>query len=133
MPRRLSEIDRHVGKRIRAARILANLSLDDLGQRIGVSYQQVQKYENGTNRVGAGRLHQIATALRQPLHYFYAEDGVDTEPDLAQSRALLDETLQQLMRTASQIRSVKLLQRLVGVAETIAECERLATDGDAGL
>lgn len=129
MPRRLSEIDRLVGKRIRAARILANLSLDDLGQRIGVSYQQVQKYENGTNRVGAGRLHQISVALRQPLHYFFAFDGND---DHQQSSTLLDETLQRLMQSASQIQSAKLLERLVGVAETIAECERLATNGRTG-
>ncbi|WP_349371824.1 helix-turn-helix transcriptional regulator [Salinarimonas sp.] len=66
MTRSPTEIDREIGQRIRLARKQAKLSQSELGQAIGVTYQQVQKYENGTDRVAASRLVQIATVLEQP-------------------------------------------------------------------
>ncbi len=122
MPRLLSDIDRYVGRRIRLGRTLAGLSLDELARQIGVSYQQVQKYENGTNRVGAGRLHQIATVLRKPLSFFFTFK--EDDPDAAASPEQLRDGLQRLMASASQIQSPKLLESLAGVAESILECER---------
>lgn len=61
--KRPNQTDLAVGKRIRALRKMAGLSQTELGNQIGVTFQQVQKYENGTNRVGAGRLTMIACAL----------------------------------------------------------------------
>lgn len=57
------EIDRYVGARIRARRKLVGLSQEELGNVIGVTFQQIQKYENGSNRIGAARLFEIAEAL----------------------------------------------------------------------
>jgi transcriptional regulator with XRE-family HTH domain len=124
MPRLLSDIDRYVGKRIRLARTVAGLSLDELARQIGVSYQQVQKYENGTNRVGAGRLHQIATVLRRPLPYFFSfdEEGKDQAMTAQEVREL---GLKRLMACAAQIRSPGLIESLTGVAESILDCERV--------
>lgn len=65
--RRPNSTDREVGKSIRAHRLLAGMSQSELGRKIGVSFQQVQKYEKGTNRVGAGRLPQIAEILGVPV------------------------------------------------------------------
>jgi transcriptional regulator with XRE-family HTH domain len=64
--RKASEADGQVGERIRAARHLANMSQTDLALQLGLTFQQVQKYEKGTNRVGSGRLIQIAKALNTP-------------------------------------------------------------------
>jgi transcriptional regulator with XRE-family HTH domain len=70
-------VDVHVGLRIRAARLASGLSQERLGAALGVTFQQVQKYEKGTNRVGAGRLSDIARVLSVPVAYFFESDGVD--------------------------------------------------------
>jgi transcriptional regulator with XRE-family HTH domain len=68
-------IDVEVGQRIRIQRLAAGLSQSELAERIGVTFQQVQKYEKGTNRVGAGRLTKIARVLNVPVGSFF--DGRD--------------------------------------------------------
>ncbi len=75
----MNEIDRHVGRRIRAYRLLAGVSQIDLGDAIGVSFQQVQKYETGQNRISASRLCQVAARLSVPVHEFF--DGIVLLPD----------------------------------------------------
>lgn len=67
-------IDRHVGTRIRGRRIGLRISQTKLGQSIGVTFQQIQKYESGTNRVGASNLFKIAKALGVEVAFFF--DGV---------------------------------------------------------
>jgi transcriptional regulator with XRE-family HTH domain len=64
-------VDTHIGQRIRARRTLLGLSQTDLAHAAGISFQQVQKYENGTNRVGASRLQQFSEALGVPPSYFF--------------------------------------------------------------
>jgi len=67
--------DRHIGSRIRLRRRTLNISQDWLGKSIGVTFQQVQKYENGVNRVGAARLQQIADALQCDVGWFFQGKG----------------------------------------------------------
>lgn len=71
--RRSSPADKEVGKKIRATRLARGLSQTKLSDRIGVSFQQLQKYESGANRVGAGRLEAIAKALGVPASHFLSE------------------------------------------------------------
>lgn len=68
---RVELIDRHVGGRIRRRRIELGLSQSELGQALGVSFQQVQKYEQGANRLGAGALFETAMLLGVPVGFFY--------------------------------------------------------------
>lgn len=68
------EIDRHVGARIRLRRNAMGLSQEKLAEGLGITFQQVQKYEKGTNRVGASRLQHIAAILDAPISFFF-EDG----------------------------------------------------------
>ena len=70
-----SEVDTIVGERIRRRRILAGLTQDQLGEALGVSYQQIQKYETGANRVSAGRLYEIAKILQSDVSLFF--EGLD--------------------------------------------------------
>lgn len=92
MPKRpATPIDAHVGSQVRARRTLLELSQGALGQLLGVSFQQVQKYERGTNRIGAGTLFEMARVLGVGIPFFYegivddasgrpvgfAEDGQD--------------------------------------------------------
>ncbi|MGO4524964.1 helix-turn-helix domain-containing protein [Microvirga sp. 2MCAF35] len=70
-PKAPSDVDKHVGSRVRARRLTVGISQEKLGEMLGLTFQQVQKYEKGTNRIGSGRLHQIATALQVPVSFFY--------------------------------------------------------------
>lgn len=71
-------IDRHVGTRIRGRRVGLRISQTKLGQAIGVTFQQIQKYESGTNRVGASNLFKIAKALGVDVSFFF--EGATNEP-----------------------------------------------------
>ena len=73
----IGPIDAHVGARIGARRRLLQLSQKELADRLGITFQQVQKYEKGVNRIGAGRLYSIASILGVDINYFY--DDVDRE------------------------------------------------------
>jgi DNA-binding transcriptional regulator YiaG len=69
--RKLDAIDVHIGRRIRMRRRLLGLNQTELARRIGVTFQQVHKYETGQSAVTAARLYAIAMALGLPLEYFY--------------------------------------------------------------
>ncbi len=71
-------IDLHVGRRVRMRRMLIGMSQTELASRLGLTFQQVQKYEKGINRIGASRLFEISKILRvQPAYFF---EGLDGEP-----------------------------------------------------
>lgn len=74
-------IDIHVGSRIRQRRALAGMSLMELAERVGISYQQMQKYETGDNRVSASRLWHIAHLLDVPVSYFF--EGLEGRSSMA--------------------------------------------------
>lgn len=69
-------IDAHVGSRVRLRRMLMGMSQERLGESMGLTFQQVQKYEKGANRIGASRLHHIAKILDVPVGYFFDEAPV---------------------------------------------------------
>lgn len=73
-------IDVHVGSRVRLRRMMQGISQDKLGEELGLTFQQVQKYEKGVNRIGASRLYEIARILSVPVQFFYDDygDGPET-------------------------------------------------------
>ena len=74
-----NHVDHHIGARMRLRRLTMNVSQERLAEILGITFQQVQKYEKGVNRVAASRLWDLATALDVPLAYFFA--GLDGELD----------------------------------------------------
>ncbi len=76
-------IDAHVGARIRLRRSLLGMSQKDLGQQVGLTFQQIQKYERGTNRIGSGRLFEFSLILDVPISYFFD----DLPPALSSAKA----------------------------------------------
>lgn len=76
-PRKPNPIDIHVGGRIRLRRMMNGLSQERLGEQMGLTFQQIQKYEKGANRVGASRLFQLAKVLEVPISYFF--DDLETD------------------------------------------------------
>ena len=85
-------IDKHVGSRVRMQRVLIGMSQERLGGALGLTFQQVQKYEKGTNRIGASRIQQIAGILKVPPAFFFEkmpDDGAAAQdaPGLAEEGA----------------------------------------------
>jgi transcriptional regulator with XRE-family HTH domain len=74
-------IDIHVGGRIRLRRNMLGMSQEKLGESLGITFQQIQKYEKGTNRVGASRLQAIASILEVPVNFFFADAPGGTEAE----------------------------------------------------
>lgn len=66
-------IDIHVGSRVRLRRTMMSMSQEKLGDALGITFQQIQKYEKGTNRIGASRMQQISAALKVPVAFFFED------------------------------------------------------------
>jgi len=112
-------VDVHVGKRLRQARLLAGLSQEELGNGIGVSFQAVQKYEQGENRLSASRLYRAATLLKQPVAYFFealAGDAAATAEAAGFKRDEID-----LVRHYRMITSDEVRENLLQVARRVGE------------
>jgi transcriptional regulator with XRE-family HTH domain len=112
--------DVEVGHRVRALRLEKGMSQGKLGDQLGVTFQQIQKYEKGTNRIGAGRLQRIAEIFNVPVSAFFANPGSKAPSDslfeLVDASAAL-----RLLRAYSRISSPALKQALTTLAEEIAE------------
>ncbi len=77
-------VDVHVGKRIRHRRWMVGMTQQQLAEKVGIKFQQIQKYETGMNRVSASRLWDIAEAVDVPISFFF--EGIDVESDAAASK-----------------------------------------------
>ena len=82
--------DKHVGLKLRQARILSKISQSNVGELVDLTFQQIQKYENGTNRIGASRLWRFSQILEVPVSYFFEglEEGnqlASDDPEVADS------------------------------------------------
>src|SRR5215218_3238819 len=88
-PKAPNEIDRLVGSRMRVRRMLIGMSQEQLGEALGITVPQVQKYEKGVNRIGASRLHKIAGLLGVPISTFFeAHEGAQaSEPEMGGAEA----------------------------------------------
>ena len=85
-------VDIHVGGRVRLRRTLLGLSQERLGEMIGLTFQQVQKYERGTNRIGASRLYDLSRVLDVPIQFFYEDMPPETAGQSPRLRAGLSES-----------------------------------------
>ena len=85
MTRKPDPIDVHVGSRVRLRRTLLGMSQEALGQRLGLTFQQIQKYEKGTNRIGSSRLFRLGVILGVEVSYFYADMLGELLADIAGS------------------------------------------------
>ncbi len=78
-------IDLHVGQRVRQRRWTVGMSQQQLGDRVGIKFQTIQKYERGTNRIGASRIWDIAAAMEVPVSFFF--EGLEGQaPDTGEAR-----------------------------------------------
>jgi transcriptional regulator with XRE-family HTH domain len=125
----LNPIDKHVGSRVRMRRLMLGMSQTKLGDAIGLTFQQVQKYEKGTNRISASRLQQICDVLQVPVPFFF--EGAPLAPgqhagnSAAPSPAYLAEFLASrdglaLTKAFMRIEEPNMRRRIVALVEEIA-------------
>ena len=123
-------IDKYVGSRVRMRRIMLKLSQEKLGDALSLTFQQVQKYEKGTNRIGASRLHRIADILQVPISFFF-EGAPATPGSSAKAQApspgfvadfLASNDGMSLTKAFVSIDDKKLRRRIVELVEQIASC-----------
>ncbi len=108
MDKSMHPIDQYVGARVRMRRIELKMSQVELGQTIGVSFQQVQKYEKGSNRISASRLEKIAAALQVPVSFFF--DGLPDEGEAMTTKPSPD--FLELMTASEGLSLVKAFMRI---------------------
>ncbi len=125
-------IDRHVGSRVRMRRMMLSMSQEKLGDALGLTFQQVQKYEKGTNRIGASRLQQISIILQVPVSFFFEgaptvgmpggrQEGMGEAPSPAYvSDFLATSDGLALTKAFMRIGNAKLRRRIVDLVEQIA-------------
>jgi len=120
--RSANEIDIHVGQRLRLARILRGLSQDELGKEVGVTFQQIQKYERGTNRVSAGRLVALAKALELEILFFFQDlDDAQAGDQKALPLYALSEEDFEIVDALTKIDNSKLKRTLIRLISEIAD------------
>ena len=125
-------VDKYVGSRVRMRRIMLGMSQEKLGDSLGLTFQQVQKYEKGTNRIGASRLQQISEILQVPVSFLFeggpagpqAEGGMSeaSSPAYASDFLATSEGLA-LARAFTSITDPKLRRSIVDLVEQMASRE----------
>lgn len=125
-------IDKHVGSRVRMRRMLAGVSQEKLGEALGLTFQQVQKYENGTNRIDAARLAALSQALNVPPQWFFHDLGDAAGPGgaapvvldvLADGDDLARRETLTLIRAFNRIKDQEKRNRLVELVQAVGEAE----------
>jgi transcriptional regulator with XRE-family HTH domain len=126
-------IDRHVGSRVRVQRMQIGMSQEKLGEALGITVQQVQKYEKGVNRIGASRLHKLAGILGVPINYFFdAHDGSGLisgeEKGQPDPSPFADRETIELVMAFGRIRSPDVRRALLDLARAAASLEPVAPE-----
>lgn len=128
-------IDIHVGGRVRLRRSILGMSQERLGELLGLTFQQVQKYERGTNRIGASRLYDLSRVLDVPIQFFFEDMSTETADQSPRLRAGLAETeaesytvedpmhrreTLELVRAYYRIKDPEVRQRILDLCRTMA-------------
>lgn len=125
-------IDLCVGSKIRVCRLLSNLSQSELAEMLGVTFQQIQKYEHGQNRVSASRIYQLSHIFNMPIEFFFVRDS---PRDLhAENHSYLDDKQDDLMgeketveliRTYYKIKNIKVRKSFLEMLKSLIESKEI--------
>ncbi|MGO4678062.1 helix-turn-helix domain-containing protein [Bosea sp. 2YAB26] len=141
LARRPNSIDRDVGSRLRARRQLIGLSQSQLAEQLGITFQQVQKYESGSNRLSASRLQLIANILEVPVGYFFEAAAIESIAPLERLREDRAADIADLLSTSEGIRLVKAFlkaestakrQRIVAMVEGMVNADPAGSSDEIG-
>jgi transcriptional regulator with XRE-family HTH domain len=140
--RRANPIDKHVGERVRMRRMLLGMSQERLGEHLGLTFQQVQKYEKGVNRIGASRLFDLAQVLGVPIQFFYENmpssvSGLAAAPGMAEpgSETYVADFLSsrdsvELNKAFARITDPRVRRSIVDMVKSVAGEDSTTVSGD---
>jgi len=133
--RKPHHIDVHVGSRVRLRRMFIGMSQERLGEQMSLTFQQIQKYEKGTNRIGASRLFQLAEVLNVPVGFFF--EGLDVPHPAAQAAGFAEPNSEtyvmdfldsregvELNRAFVRIKDPKVRKSIVDMVRAMADAEQ---------
>ncbi|MGO8953277.1 MAG: helix-turn-helix domain-containing protein [Rhodomicrobium sp.] len=143
--RKPNPVDVHVGSRVRYRRMIVGMSQEKLGEKMNLTFQQIQKYEKGTNRIGASRLFHLSKILEVPVGYFFEDAFANSAPshsvqglhepeqesyllDFLSSREGLD-----LNRAFAKIHDPKVRRRVIDLVRALSEEKPDAKESQPGL
>jgi len=143
--RKPNPVDVHVGSRVRYRRMIIGMSQEKLGEKMNLTFQQIQKYEKGTNRIGASRLFQLSRILEVPVGYFFEDAFANAAPaqamhglhepeqegyllDFLNSREGLD-----LNKAFAKIQDPKVRRRVIDLVRALSDEKVDAKEGQAGI
>ena len=124
------DIDAYIGSRVRLRRMTLSISQEQLGEALGLTFQQIQKYEKGQNRIGAGRLYRIAQILSVPVEFFYEGLPVIGRSEMDSVAAARNAEIQRFLASSDghalstaflQINDTATRRRIVELVNTIAQ------------
>jgi transcriptional regulator with XRE-family HTH domain len=123
--RKTGRIDVHVGTQLRLRRLIVGLSQEELGSRLGISFQQIQKYETGANRISAARLFEISRELDVPISWFFkdlpAEEGQPSaDPGLGAADVSDPRETGELLRHFSSIEDHDVRRKIIEMVAVLA-------------
>ena len=139
--RKPNPVDVHVGSRVRYRRMIIGMSQEKLGEKMNLTFQQIQKYEKGTNRIGASRLFQLSKILEVPVGYFFEDAFANAAPSNPlqglhepQQEALLLDFLNSregldLNRAFAKIHDPKVRRRVIDLVRALSEEKPEAKEG----
>jgi transcriptional regulator with XRE-family HTH domain len=119
-PRASGPADKALGEKIRTRRVAAGMSQDTLGHALGVTFQQIQKYEKGVNRVSAVRLEQIAGALEESVSYFQNDGAVVSKAGREMQSLMTDPLNLRICRALSAIENQAMRHQFVRLLESVS-------------
>ncbi len=127
--KRPNSTDAYVGSKVRMRRKVLGMSQEKLGEQLGITFQQVQKYEKGANRIGASRLQTISQVLDMPISYFFPQEtaagggmGESAQSDYVSDFMMSSEGIE-LNRAFAQIKDPKLRRKVIDLVRTMAATE----------
>ena len=143
--RKPNPVDVHVGSRVRYRRMIIGMSQEKLGEKMNLTFQQIQKYEKGTNRIGASRLFQLSKILEVPVGYFFEDAFANAAPaqathglhepeqegyllDFLNSREGLD-----LNKAFAKIQDAKVRRRVIDLVRALSDDKVDAKEGQPGI
>jgi transcriptional regulator with XRE-family HTH domain len=142
---RPNPIDVHVGSRVRLRRTLLGMSQEKLGESIGLTFQQVQKYERGANRIGASRLYDLSRVLDVPVNFFFEEmtpetqerspalaRGLREEPEPYEPDPMAKRETLELVRAYYRIADPAVRKRLFDLTKSLATAPDAEEETDPG-
>ena len=135
-PRGVTALDKYIGLRLRTRRLMLDMTQSDLAKVIGLTFQQLQKYEKGTNRVSATTLQKLAATMKVPITYFFKGGscenvaGKDVELEFTSFLATPDGLA--LVAAFKSIESKSLRRAVVTLVEGMGRRDRLSTTGRRG-